>query len=66
MWKTYFLKAHKIAVASGLVMPFVEYGRQIAPLLEHIKRESKTYATWAEHILELAYLYEKSLEKYRN
>lgn len=64
--KTHFLKAHKIAVATGLTMPFVEYGKQIAPLLEQIQSESVHYASWAAHILKLANLYEISLEQYRD
>ncbi len=64
--EVHFSKAYQVALASGLLMPFVEYGAQIIPLLEHIKQKNGDQASWAEHLLELATLYEKSLNNYRS
>lgn len=64
--ETYFSRAYLVSSATGLVMPFVEYGRQIVPLLRHAK-ESGTACSpaWITAILSLAEEYEKNLCAYR-
>ncbi|MDL2236294.1 hypothetical protein LJC56_00455 [Christensenellaceae bacterium OttesenSCG-928-K19] len=61
----HFTKAYHVAEATGIVMPFVEYGEQIIPLIESLA--GKKYATgWMEQIIDLARRYEESLEHFRD
>ncbi|QQO09952.1 hypothetical protein [Breznakiella homolactica] len=62
----YFLRAYHVAAASGLIMPFVEYGKQIIPLLQHIRSSGTDCPEdWISMILSLAEQYEKCLNVYR-
>lgn len=61
-----FLRAYRIALASGLTTPFVEYGEQIAPLFQHILHSGIACShDWLAAILSLAEQYEENLDAYR-
>ncbi|MDL2263336.1 hypothetical protein LJC31_01645 [Synergistaceae bacterium OttesenSCG-928-I11] len=64
--EAHFMRAYQISVASDLVMPFVEYGSQIIPLLRHIEGGSTVCSQeWIARIRSLAEGYEQSLHEYR-
>lgn len=60
-------RAFRIAFDSGIIAPFLEYGRQIIPLLRHAK-ESDTYCPgdWLDRIIAMSAQYETGLDAYRN
>lgn len=61
-----FMRAYSISLASGLAMPFVEYGKQMIPLLEHVKKSDASCShDWIDMILSFAEQYEDSLNAYR-
>lgn len=63
-----FYSAYVTAKGSGLVMPFVEYGRQILPLLNFaLERDHEKYydREWMEHLADMAEQYEEGLQRYR-
>lgn len=61
-----FLRACRVSLSTGIVMPFVEYGKQILPLFRHIRdSEIACPPEWMEKIYRLAERYEESLEVYR-
>lgn len=61
-----FDKAYAISAATGLVMPFAEYGAQILPLLAHMKKAGNYASDWLDRVSNLAEGYEKSIVSYRN
>lgn len=64
--ETFFKSAHEVAVNSGLIMPIVEYGIQIIPLLEHALQNGIVHSEkWAGRISDLAHQYEENLGIYR-
>lgn len=62
--QTHFRLAMRVSAASGVIMPFVEYGRQIVPLLEAF-RDMEEYASLIEKMIRLAGQYERGVEAYR-
>lgn len=63
-----FRTVYAISVGNGILMPFVEYGRQIVPLLEYIMREDNDNLfdrEWVAAIYNLAGAYERGLESFR-
>ena len=63
----YFFNLYCVASTSGLLMPFVECGGQIMPLLRYMKRVAAPHAQeWIAGVLAHAERYEKSLSVYRN
>lgn len=63
----YFIKAGRIAAASGLIMPFVECGQHIVAVLEYVKkRKLGCSAEWLDRVADSAAAYEKHLIAYRN
>lgn len=63
----YFFNLYRVASMSGLLMPIVECGRQVVPLLQHMKRVAAPHERdWIAEILAHAMQYEKSLDGYRN
>ena len=63
----HFLRAYRTAVNSGMIMPFVEYGAHLLPLLEHISKSKLECSTeWIDDIASQAEQYEKSLSGYRS
>ncbi|MDL2294204.1 hypothetical protein LJC60_06190 [Ruminococcaceae bacterium OttesenSCG-928-D13] len=64
--EAFFKSAYEAAVNSGLIMPIVEYGVQIVPLLEHALQNGIIHSEkWAGRISDLAHQYEKNLGIYR-
>ncbi|QQO08749.1 hypothetical protein [Breznakiella homolactica] len=64
--ESHFIRAYHVAAASGLVMPFVEYGGQIIPLLGYIKENNtECPPEWISAIIPQAEQYEESLTAYR-
>ena len=64
--ESYFIEAYTIASATGLDMPFVEYGKQILPLLWFIKGADLPCShKWLDAIASLAEQYEESINAYR-
>lgn len=62
-----FQKACQIALATGLIMPFAEYGRQIIPLLRQAsENDAHCPKAWYERLLSLSERYEEFLEAYRS
>lgn len=61
-----FAKAYRIAADSGLPMPFVEYGKQILPLLERAKGDERYDAEWLDRVSALASQYEAGLDAFRD
>lgn len=63
--ESYFLKLYKIATASDVIMPFVECGEQIIPLLQYIQNSNLDCShEWLARIIAMAVQYEKSLNTY--
>lgn len=64
--EAYFAEAYEISRASGVVMPFAEYGQQLTPLLQHI-RGSKVPCSgeWLDDIQARVRQYEACLKAYR-
>ena len=63
----YFFNLYSVASTSGLLMPFVECGRQIAPLLRHMRSVAAPHAQdWIAGVLAHAEQYEKNLDTYRD
>ena len=62
----YFTNAYDIARASGIVMPLIESGEQIMPLIKYIKDKNVTYASdWLDDIMARAVRYEECLRLYQ-
>lgn len=62
----YFLIAYRFSLNTGLIMPFVEYGKQLIPLLEYIKEnESECNKEWLDRIITLSVQYEQCILAYR-
>ena len=65
--ESYFLGLYETAVASGIVMPFIECGEQIAPLLRHMRDSGADCSPqWLERVLLGAGQYEEHLNAYRS
>lgn len=63
----HFMKAYRASVASGLVMPFAEYGTQIIPLLRYAESiDTACSREWIASILSYAERYEECLRAYRD
>lgn len=63
--ESYFSLLYHISSTSGLFMPFVECGKQIAPLLGYMKNMAPRAKDWIAMVLPLAGQYEESLDAYR-
>ncbi|MDL2228889.1 hypothetical protein LJC14_01410 [Treponema sp. OttesenSCG-928-L16] len=64
--KTHFIKTYRISSDSGLIMPFVEYGRQIIPLLKYMNDSGADCSPeWIAKVSSLAEQYEESINRYR-
>ena len=62
----YFIRLYEIAEASGVIMPFVECGEQILPLLQYMRdSEVDCPSEWISKIISMASRYEESLNSYR-
>lgn len=58
-------KIYDTATVTGLIMPIVECGAQIMPLLRHVKRQGMDFsAEWLAKISTMAQAYENALEQY--
>lgn len=57
----------KIVVESGVCMPLVECGEQIAPLLRHVKDRAwnRCSPQWLDRIISMAEEYEESITDYK-
>lgn len=65
--KYHFDEAYRISSATGLMMPFAEYGRQILPLLKHVEKSGTNYSKeWLDKLSSLANQYEDGLNAYRS
>lgn len=63
----HFMKAYRVSAASGLVMPFAEYGTQIIPLLRYAESiDTACSREWIASILSYAERYEECLRVYRD
>lgn len=61
-----FEEAYSASRPNNLIMPFVEYGKQIVPLLNYIIESKNKYdREWIENIIVLAERYEESINSYR-
>lgn len=61
-----FQRAYQLACASDIIMPFVEYGNQILPLLcKILKIETRYSSAWINRVITLAEQYEDSINAYR-
>lgn len=61
-----FMKSYRLALASNLTMPFIEYGEQIIPLMQYVRdSELECSDDWISMIIAQAEAYEKSLDAYR-
>ena len=57
---------YEMATTTGMIMPLVECGEQIMPLLRHVKKKDIGISdAWLEKISAMAQQYEKMLEMYR-
>lgn len=64
--ESYFLKLYRISAASGLIMPIVECGDHITPLLRYVKDSGwDCCPLWLDRVIERAGQYEKSLNAYQ-
>lgn len=64
---SYFRRVYEISRNSGIIMPLVEYGMQIVPLLKHILTEDKEYeGKWLHETITLAEKYEQSIDEFRS
>lgn len=62
----YFMRAYEVSEASGLIMPFAEYGEQIVRLLTRgMNNGTKCKQEWVHSVLSMAEQYEESLDSYR-
>ena len=62
----YLSRAYQVSFGSGVIIPFVEYGIQIIPLLEYGKGgKTRCSDGWIEKIVPLTEQYEKGLIAYR-
>lgn len=62
----FFEKAYAVSTATGLVMPFAEYGKQLASLFEFIQAsDNPCSGEWAARVMALAEQYEAGIEAYR-
>jgi len=65
--EAYFIKAYEIVRASDIVMPFVETGEQIMPLLKYVKeRAILCPPDWLADMTARAIHYEECLRLYRS
>lgn len=65
--KSYFLKIYQIAYDSGVIMPLVEYGEQISPLLRYVKgRDWGCSQQWLDLIISRAAQYETGIKAYQD
>lgn len=63
----YFLRLNRLALDSGVFMPFVECGEQITPLLRFVKESNwDCSAKWLDMIISRAEQYEAGIEAYQN
>lgn len=64
--RQYFTRAYLAARPNDLIMPFVEYGNQIIPLLEHMSENENGYdQDWLNKVITCAEKYEKGLVCFR-
>lgn len=64
--ETSFLSAYQTAENTALIVPFIEYGKQIIPLLEYIKSSDlKVSPALIDQMLTMARSYETNLNAYR-
>lgn len=64
--ESWFMRLYQIALNTGIYVPFVEYGRQIVPLLHHIRdSDAPCSPQWLEMVETLSGQYEDALDKYR-
>jgi|GEM_PF-3355173 len=65
--ESYFRKLYQTALDSGVLMPLVECGEQVTPLLHHVKDSNWGCSrTWLDEVISRAEQYEKSLNAYQN
>ena len=65
--ESYFLGIYDVAVASGVIMPLVECGEQLIPLLKYVKSNNIACSSeWIEDIMSRARQYEENLNLYRS
>ena len=63
----HFMRAYRVSSASGLVMPFAEYGKQIVSFLRYVRDSGTTCShDWIAMTVSLAERYEESLRAYRD
>lgn len=61
-----FVNAYEASSASGLLMPFAEYGKQIVPMLKYIETSDiRCSSLWIDRVRSFANRYEESVETYR-
>lgn len=64
---SFFDRAYTFSQATDQILPFVEYGEHILPLLEYIKNNHSEYSDkWLLKTESLAIQYENSLQAYRD
>lgn len=61
----FFINTYETAQSTGLLMPYVEYGKQIMPLLQFIRGNEHCSNEWLDRVQQRAEQYEDSLERYR-
>lgn len=65
--EVYFLKAYEVARASNVIMPIVESGEQVTPLLRHIKSSCVDCSRqWVDDIIARVEEYEACINQYRS
>ena len=65
--QSYFFKLYEIAMASDVIMPFVECGEQIVPLLQYIQNSGANCShEWLTRVIFMATQYERNLNIYRD
>lgn len=62
----HFKKAYKIVRNTGLIMPLVEYGKQIVPFFDMLQSNKNYSKSWISQISDLAQNYENNLNNYRD
>ena len=65
--ESYFIKTYEIVQASGIVMPFIESGEQVMPLLNYVKEKAISCPPdWLEDMTARVMQYEECLRLYRS
>ena len=61
--ESYFKKVYEMMTASGLLMPIIEYGEQIMPLLKYMQQRDANLCL--DNLMLRAAHYEEALKQYR-